>query len=556
VAFHTWSLSLHAAASALVVLLALRLGIGSGGALLAGLIFASHPIHTEAVGWISAHSELMAGALLLGAWVAHLAGRWLVASALLGLALLSKEVAVVFPGLVLAGDLLAGAGSAQIQGRPAGRRRVLGPIAAYVAMVAGYLILRAIVLGHVFGGGGQAFGRELLNPLIGQPLITRLLTVPKVIGVALAQAFFPKSLCIDYGYNQLPIVTSPIDPRLWLALAPWGLLALLAWLIPSQRRWLGLGAAVFLVSFLPASNALVPGISILAERNLYLPLLGVCLMAGGAIGSRSWPRPLAVAAGAVLVAGLSARTLARNVEFTDTIRFYTAGTKACPAAAGAHQWLGSVLREAERLPESAAALRVALEIAPNYADARAELGLTLALMGQRASAEKELVEALRLRPGDILARSNLALLYADTGRTDQALEQYEILERDGADDPDVRANHGSVLIQAGRIQQARAIFESVARSHPGSAAGPNGLGALAAQEQDWSSAATHFSEAHRRDPRDRNALYNAALALHQTGRAPEALAALEKGVAAGVTDQEIQRLLNTLRGPGRRPARP
>src|SRR5207247_697512 len=108
--WHLTSVLLHALASLLVWLTARRL-VGPSAALIAGAVFALHPIHVEAVAWVSGVTEPLLAVCLLGSFWSHLhsveggadSGRWRALSLLAyALALSSKETAVVLPLLLIA----------------------------------------------------------------------------------------------------------------------------------------------------------------------------------------------------------------------------------------------------------------------------------------------------------------------------------------------------------------------------------------------------------------------------------------------------------------------
>ncbi len=404
-------------------------------------------------------------------------------------------------------------------------------------------------------------GPPLLNPLRGQPVLERVLTSLAVWGEALLRSVWPATLCLDYGYDQIPVASRLTDPSVLGGLT--GVLAALAaaWLI--DRSWGGpgrpamLGAVVFFVTFLPASNLLFPSIAIFAERNLYLPVLGVCLAAGVALSpaGRLLPKPAGAVVAVALVALCGARTVTRNGEFSSALALYEAATRSCPDSARAHTFLGIAQREAGRPGAAIAAQKEALAIAPAYADAHAELGLSLAMSGDAAGAERELEEALRLNPEDREARANLASIYAETGRPADALRESRLLVRMYPDDPQVLNNYAASLIDAGdaaSLAEAAGIYERLTREHPGSPLGPNGLGALRAREGSWPQAADAFAEALRRDPGDRNATFNLARALAESGRKAEALDLIDRAVAAGLGDEGLMRLRQSLAGGGSR----
>ena len=539
--FHAWNILIHATCSGLVFLLALDLGAGRPAALLGGLMFGVHPIHTEAVAWISGHSEMMTAAFVLSAWLAHRSGRPPVAACLLALALLSKESAVVFPAVVLASDLIFPGRSGQAPAR--GRRRRWAALAAYAGVVAVYMGLRWMVLGRLLGGAGQAELRDLINPLIGASPITRVLTSIKVVGVALQQSLFPATLCFDYGYNQLPVAVGPLDAGIIRTVLMLLTASALAWVFPALRAWTALGFALFLLTFLPASNLLFPGVAIFAERNLYLPVLGIVLVAALLLGRGQW----GWGAGALLIALMGAKTITRNQEYLSPMALSRAAVAACPNSAWVHHSMGVALRDSGDNVGAEAAQRRAASIAPQLPGAHSELGLLLMFRGRDAEAEQELREAVRLRPEQWEARSNLALVYARTGRLGEGLREYSVILEHQPNLIEVEGNYAALLIEAGRVADARAIFEKLSAREPASAVGPNGLGGLASREGRWDEAARWFGEAVRRDPNSANAIYNHALALTTLGRVVEARVELERAAASGLANEAMMRLLARLR---------
>src|SRR5207237_1160468 len=102
--FHTVNLAWHAAASVAVAALARR-WMDSTGALVAGLLFAVHPVHVEAVANVVGRAELMAALFTLLAVYAALVHEHVAwSAAALALGLLSKETAAVAPALILRVD--------------------------------------------------------------------------------------------------------------------------------------------------------------------------------------------------------------------------------------------------------------------------------------------------------------------------------------------------------------------------------------------------------------------------------------------------------------------
>lgn len=97
----------------------------------------------------------------------------------------------------------------------------------------------------------------------------------------LAKLFFPRYLCFDYGYACIPTVHTLLDPRNLLPLAAYLALGTALWdAVRRQRSSVLLALALLLLPLLPALNVLFPIGTTLAERLLFLPSVGFCMLAG------------------------------------------------------------------------------------------------------------------------------------------------------------------------------------------------------------------------------------------------------------------------------------
>src|SRR6266566_6401944 len=136
--FHLVNLLWHAAVSVAVAAITRRLA-GAPAALIAGVLFAVHPVHVEAVANIVGRAELMAAAFaLLAVYAALVPGSVAWCAVALALGILSKENAAVAPALIVWAWVLG-------LGRPT-RRRALAFVASWVVLGVLYLALRWAVL--------------------------------------------------------------------------------------------------------------------------------------------------------------------------------------------------------------------------------------------------------------------------------------------------------------------------------------------------------------------------------------------------------------------------
>jgi hypothetical protein len=299
--FHLTNVLLHLATTLIAYGIARRVLATPAAAFVAAALFALHPCHAEAVLWVSARTDLMAGAAAAAAVLFYMKAReggglrpgaTLAGLAALTLGLLAKETAACVPALWLLYEAL-------VPGTGPRRRRLAGPLLA-LGVVAAYAVLRARALGaaalppHPFAHGP------------GDPDLPAHALMAPFLYLADLTLFVPPD----------PVVTLPwwrAHPLAFAALALVSVLVFASSLraVPERRtRWLGLGWIA--LALLPAALLSV------GERFLYLPSLGYCLLRGAGAGARlatlgeSARRPL-LAMGVVVAAVALARTVGFGV---------------------------------------------------------------------------------------------------------------------------------------------------------------------------------------------------------------------------------------------------
>jgi len=350
--YHWVNLSLHAANVLMVFLLALML-LKEGprrfplACAIAGL-WAVHPVMTESVTNIVGRADLLAGAAVLGGFLLYLkaaASRgwrripWLAGLSFATLVgVFSKESAIVLPAIIVLYELLC-----------RGRGKVFPwwrLIAASVAMglpIALMLWQRSIVL----AAAPPAEFPFVDNPIAGAGFWIGRLTALKVLGRYLAVAFFPLHLSADYSYAQIPLASgSPGDWLAWLAVAGAAAAVLLLY---GRNRLACFFACFAFLNLLPASNLLFPIGTIMAERLLYLPLIGLLAAAAIAVNDAAVrfriPAP-ALAALVCVIAGLFAlRAWMRNADWNDDLSMAKASVLTSPDSFKTHRLLALMLDE-------------------------------------------------------------------------------------------------------------------------------------------------------------------------------------------------------------------
>lgn len=345
-------------------------------------VFWFHPVQTESVAYISSRTEVLSLFFFLGAYACFLwrrkeAATWGTAAAVLvlaGLGALSKEHAITLPALLLLTDLCFSPGGIRRNWR------LYAPLAiggAAAAVFLGRLLLRADTAG--FGMRGISWSDYFFTQCRALWTYARLFVLP--VGLN-ADPDFPISRSVmDHG-------------------AIFGLLALLgaagaAWYFRKQAPLAAFGLAAALLLFAPTSS-FIPIRDPLAERRLYLPFLGLLLIA--IEGVRRLPLNVASlgSLALVLTGVLGAATYQRAAVWGDSLALWTDTKAKSPRKARPHFQYAFALFERGRCPEAVREFEATAKLqAPAY-DLLVDWGLALACTGDDGAALGKIREALKL----------------------------------------------------------------------------------------------------------------------------------------------------------------
>lgn len=470
--FHLTNLLLHAAVSVLVLAVARHLLPAGPAPLLAGLLFAVHPVHVEAVAWIQGRVDLLAAtgallAVLLGVAGLEAEGRrrrlrWAASATAFLAALLSKEVAIVTP-------LLAALVLARKFDREAWPRiRAGAPLLALMgATVLFYLGLRML-----------AMGSPALGLSDGLPLQDRVFLAIRVIPLSVRLLVWP------VGLNPAHFVapqSGPLDLDLFLGI----LLGLLVVALGIWRRrvpGVGVGLAWLAVAWLPVSN-LLPIIGfVVAERYLYLPSAGFCLALVGAAaqvfaGEVRWRNAQVAAVGGLLLT-LGGLAAVQAELWRDPRTFYEGLVRRNPDWPLAHNNLGEVYLLSAEDARAEEEFRAALRLRPGDAAALSNLGLVAQRRGDFREAQRLYREALAVRPNHAEAWNNLGTLYEGEGEWARAAAAYREAVRLAPTTARYLGNLADTLAAQGQREEAAVLLERAIALDPGGSRWRTALRAL------------------------------------------------------------------------------
>ncbi len=298
--FHLTNVLINAVNAGLVLLLLAALfeeRVSLAALSSCALLFALHPVHTEAVNMVVGRTELLAAMFGLLTFLCYVRRRSVSAFVLFFMALLCKESAITIPIVIILYEWL-------FQERFARWR-----CAAFGGVAVVYLAIRFSVLGGFSSVHQSGMFEE-------QGVLARALMVIKGLGYYLKLLVVPYPLTPDY--SDVPLSASVLAPSVLVSFGVIVVLLLVAWGARKRAAAVTFGILWFFITILPVSNVISIG-AFLGERFLYLPSLSLSLAAAGAwhcISGREAQQAWLAACFAVC-AVLGALTFSRNFDWKD-----------------------------------------------------------------------------------------------------------------------------------------------------------------------------------------------------------------------------------------------
>jgi tetratricopeptide (TPR) repeat protein len=497
-AYHWLNVLLHATAAVLLVRVLQRLVLP--GAWLAGLVFALHPVGVESVAWISEQKNTLSAGFYLAAMLTYLrferareastsgpvngsaAGRtYAFATLFFLLAVLTKTVTATLPAALLV--------IAWWQRGRLSWRRDLVPLLPWFAIGLAAGLTTAWVERKFIGAEGAAYDLHWMQ---------RVLLAGRVLWFYLGKLLWPADLI--FVYPRWTINAS--DAWAYAGLVATFITFFVLWLLRRRTRAPLAAALLFAGTLFPALGFfnVFPFIySYVADHFQYLasiaiiaPLCAVLTqVVGGALrptgvetGGASAaaktvggkPRPTSSRATwlrrglpAALVALLGLLTWHQTHEYRDNLTLYRATLAKNPAAWMAAYNLGMELAAQNQTEAAIASYRNALTIRPDYAEAHANLAMSLLTQPEgRNEAITHLEIAVRLKPELWQAECNLAnTLLSVPGRQDEAITHYKNVLRTRPELAEIQMNLGIALLGTpGHETEAIPHLESALRTNP------------------------------------------------------------------------------------------
>lgn len=507
--YHLTSVFLNALSAGLFYLLILGAGATGAIAMGASLLFAAHPVHSEAVAYVTGRPDLLATACALGALVLARSApvcapggcrSWRVwpAYALLAVAVLSDEVALVTPLILIGLDRWASP-----------RVEAPGRVTLYWGFAA------VAIAGLLARVGAHALHFNEAHDQVAAGAGTW--------APALAAYEYLRALVVPYPLDAMRTLTAADAASGWLriqALGAFLLVALFVWL----RRKDPLARAGALLLALPLLPALPMGPfqgSYVEERAAYFPSVGLCFLAASAYawiaGRRRATRMAALIVAGLAAVGAGALTMRRLPVWESNVALLTDATRRDPRDPATRVALADQYIADGNYTAALGALDRAIEADSTAIDAWHRRTLLLNRMGKLPEAESAARRAAALQPDQAIFWANLGDILTREGKTREANAANGHAVAMDPSNPDNWYNYGVSLAASDSLARAMEAYRHAISINPQHFQAVNNLGAALALSGRIAEARDVYQKAVDLQPNSVQARMNLALAYLRLG---------------------------------------
>ena len=417
--FHTTNLLLHCGSAVMVYFLLQRWNIARTVAFVLALIFAIHPMNSEAVAWVSARKDTLSSFFFLATllqWERYRANasarKYWVAAFFFLLALLSKVSIALLPIVLLLIDWR--------DGHALNGKTIQEKMPFFV--LSGIFIIVAL-----FGKTGNIAALTALQTL---------LMACKAIAFYLMTFAFPYRIALIYQQSTPITLTSPE-----FFLPALSALLLLFFVILSLRctRLVAFSALFFLVMLLPAfaNFSKGEGVYFATDRYVYMAQIGLLYFLGIVwmqlrASHARMTALITVAALIVLLPTYAWASYERSILWGDSETLFRDALEKNPKSPMIHFNLGYFEQNRGDFTEARVLYAKARELKPDYSPAYNNEGLIYWERGEKKEAEQWFYTAVGYDPHNLSAVINLAMAKLERGNADEAIV---LLEQALREDP-------------------------------------------------------------------------------------------------------------------------
>lgn len=457
------------------------------------LLFALHPVNTEAVTYISSRSSLICGFFFFLAFYLYISEKsvfWVFLAFLFSLS--GKEISASLPLVLLLYDTVI-------------KKKTL--IQGLKSTKWFFLPLGALVIYKLVSGGLESLYTDgALNTT--RTLHEHIITQLSVVATYFRLMFLPINLTLDYDYQRSSL-TFILGSLILLGLV------LAVPYFKKKAPLLSFASGFTLFNLLTVTGPIL--FDSLFEHHLYLVLPGVVLFVLGlaaVLVADLSPEKLKILKPALaLVLALVSLLMiygciTRNRDWRDELTIWADCAKKAPAKARPHGNYGNALKERQLFEQAEREYKRALEINPQYSDVMTSLGALFLDQNRLQEAEKWLLQANEMRSKHYLILYNLGLLYGKMNKFPESEKYYKQSLEINPHYALTWNNLGNIYGRRGDIPEAEKHYKKAIEERYYMGEAHNNLGSVYANQEKYDDALREFEKALDSKPPYIPALFN------------------------------------------------
>ncbi|MDD5617730.1 MAG: tetratricopeptide repeat protein [Candidatus Omnitrophica bacterium] len=466
--YHFTNILFHAFNAVLLYIFILLLVNNNLLALLASLLFATHPINTEIVNSISAREDLLVAFFLLSAFILFIKYRkytgvkkaflYIASSFLYFLGTLSKETAIVFPMLVALYDFLFVFNFSFKKIINSIKSRYAGFIAATLA----YFYIYFLVFTPTSGLG---------TPFAGRNLYVHILTSIKIIARYICASFIPVNIAIIPSFYA-PLTKTIFDFEIILSILIIILLVVLFLRVFRRSKLVAFGIAWFFIAMLPTSNILRL-VNMFSFRYTYLPVIGFCIVIAVLalkFSNLAFVKKISPHADKIIMIFLigifMATAFPQNIFWRNNFTCGQSQLMYYPFTDQPYQAMGKYCFDAGQIKEAAKNLKMAIKYNSLSPLPYSDLGVCYIYLGELDKAIETLKKAIQLRPSFSEAYYNLGMAYLYKDELNNARDTFLAAVKLDPAYAEAQNNLAVTYIQLGQFEDAKKVLENLLQISP------------------------------------------------------------------------------------------
>ena len=295
-------------------------------------------------------------------------------------------------------------------------------------------------------------------------LLQRVLTQFRVVMFYIGLLLWPQPsrLNLDHDFALSHSLTDPMTTLISMVIIT--ALIVLAILTAKREPILSYGILWFFGNLIIESSVI--GLELVFEHRNYLPSMFLILAMVALVFRYVKPIWPGIVFFCVVGSLFAVWTFERNKVWADELSLYRDCAEKSPAKARPHNNLGTILLRQGRLQEAIDEFQTALELKPEYEDARYNLGIAMVKQGNLTDGISHFSETLRLRPRNVKALNNLAATLVLKERYPEAIYYLKKALAINPADENLHANLGIIMKRQGDLDQARHHFNRALQLNP------------------------------------------------------------------------------------------